>query len=130
MFRVGALTAVAAAFLFLLVAPSASAGWAGSPYEKSQCTLSVNHNGRPSLYCERTFIEAFQLVDEFTVADLSCPSGQRSMRRVQTFEWLWRSYDFYDGPVPLRQFNFGGNETPAGLEQLISDVTTALGCAP
>jgi hypothetical protein len=130
MIRVGAFAAVAAAFLFLLVAASASAGWAGSAYEKSQCTLSVNQNERPSLYCERTFLDTFQLVDEFTVADSSCPSGERSMRRVQTFEWLWRSYDFYDGPVPLRQFNFGGNETPAGVEQLISEVTTGLGCAP
>jgi len=128
MFRVRALTAVAAAFGFFLVAPSASAGWAGSPYEKSQCTLSVNQNGRPFLYCERTFLDKFQLVEDFTVADSSCPSGERRMRRVQNFEWLWRSYDFYDGPVPLRQFNFGGNETPAGVEQLISEVTTDLGC--
>jgi len=130
MFRVGALTAVAAAFVSLLVAPSASAGWAGSRYEKSECTLQVTKSGRPFLFCETTFIVRFSFVDDFTVADSSCPSGERLMRREQTFEETWSGFDFYDGPAPVAQFAFAGNENPISSPRLLSDVTTALGCAP
>ena len=114
----------------MFVAPSASAGWAGSRYEKSECTFQVNQGGRPGLYCETTFIVRFSFLDEFTVADSSCPSGERTMRREQTFEETWMGFDIYHGPAPIAQFAFAGNESPISSPRLLSDVTTALGCAP
>ena len=128
MMRSAALVSLVAAAVVLVFPAITSAGWAGSPYEKSQCTL-FTQTGRPFLTCERTFTQVVVHTDVFTVADSSCASGQRLMRREQTVEETWRVFDFFDGPVPLAQFIVGGNEVPIS-SRLISDVTAPLGCAP
>jgi hypothetical protein len=51
------------------------------------------------------------------------------IRRERTVEETWIVFDYYDGPVPLAQFNFAGNEYPYS-DRLVSTVDTDLGCAP
>ena len=118
------------AFLLLLLIPgTASAGWAGSRYDHSECTLQADGGGRPSLTCQSSFLDTFLLVDELNVPDASCPSGQRVVRREQTIEETWIVFDFYNGPGPLARFNIAGNESPVS-SRLVSAVETSLGCAP
>ena len=126
--RMSVAAAIAAVLVFLVFPTSALAGWTGSRYERSECTLNVGHDGRPFLSCQSSFVETDVFTDELTVPDASCPSGQRLIRRVQTVEVTWIVFDFFDGPVPLPQFNFAGDEFPAS-ERLVSTVDTDLGCA-
>jgi hypothetical protein len=114
--------------VLLSVFPSvASAGWAGSRYAQSECVLNVGKNGRPSLGCQSSFVETGVVTSELTVADTSCPSGNRLMRRTQTIEMTWIVFDFYNGPVPLAAFNVGGDEFPVS-SRVISSVDTNFGC--
>jgi hypothetical protein len=124
--RVGPFAVVAALAVFLVIPSTASAGWAGSPYERSDCTLSVGHDGRPSLACGKFFVVTEQVTTDLQVADASCPSGFRTIRRVETVETTVHIIDFYDGPVPLAKFNTGGNTS--GVPQVVSTVDTDLGC--
>jgi len=114
--------------LVVAAVPSvASAGWAGSRYNRSECALHVGKDGRPSLSCQSSFVETDVVTGELTVADASCPSGSRSVRRVQTIEMTWIVFDLYNGPVPLAAFNVGGDEFPVST-RLISSTDTDLGC--
>jgi len=129
--RLGLLTALAAVVLFLAIPIAANAGWVGSRYEKSDCTLFVHNDGtKPSLYCETYFIGPQEVfTDVLSVPDATCPSGFRLIQEVQTVEVTYFGYDFYIGPVPVAWFNTGGNEFPVSY-RLLSTVDTDLGCAP
>jgi hypothetical protein len=125
--RMGIAAAIAAVVVFLVVPASALAGWAGSRYDQSECTLNVGHDGRPFLYCQTSFVETEVFTDDLTVQDASCPSGQRLIHRVQTVEMTWIVFDYFAGPVPLARFNFAGDEYPTSF-RLVSTVETDLGC--
>jgi hypothetical protein len=105
----------------------ASAGWAGSRYDKSECALHVGKDGRPFLSCQSSFVETDVVTGELSVADASCRSGSRLIRRVQTIEMTWIVFDLYSGPAPLAAFNIGGDEFPVS-SRLISSADTDLGC--
>ena len=126
--RFGLLASLVTVVVFLAVPTSAIAGWAGSRYEKSECT-HVDLDGRPGLYCETFFMGPNEVFEyQASVPDASCPSGFRLMRVVDTYEVTVFAFDFYDAPVPLFQFNRLGNESPS--LRLISTVEIDLGCAP
>jgi hypothetical protein len=121
---VGGIVAVA----MLMGAADARAGWAGSRYEHSECTLNTAHGVRPSLYCETSVTQVEHNVTEiFGVADETCVSGLRLVQRTGTRITRFRVFDYYDGPVPLASFNFAGDE--AGFEfEWVDVVETDLGC--
>lgn len=127
MARATLFVSLTAFLLFLLIPGTASAGWAGSRYGHSECTLHAGGSGRPSLTCQSSFLDTYVLVDELNVPDASCPSGQRVVRREQTIEETWIVFDFYSGPVPLDKFNIAGNESPVS-SRLVSMVETSLEC--
>jgi len=128
--RIGLLASLATVVVFFAVPTSAIAGWAGSPYEKSECTqMPVGDGGRPGLYCERHFTEEEVRSSVGSVPDSSCPSGFREIEQLQTIEVTWLVYDIFIGPVPLPQFAFAGNEVPVS-ERLISTTEVDLGCTP
>jgi hypothetical protein len=125
-------TIVLASIVFALVVvvfpTAASAGWGGSPYEKSQCVRQDSGDGRPGLRCERTFTRVRDDTQVFPVADASCPSGQRLVRHEKLVEETWVVFDVFLGPVPDAKFALFGDEYPVSF-RVISDVTTSE-CVP
>jgi hypothetical protein len=129
--RIGLLASLATVVVFFAVPSSAIAGWAGSRYEKSDCTLSTaSQGGKPGLYCETYFIgpQEVQSGDLLLMPDDTCPSGVRHVQEMLTLEVTYFGYDFYDGPVPLAKFNTGGDEFPVSSRILSIDHVIA-GCA-
>jgi hypothetical protein len=112
-----------------LALPSvASAGWAGSRYERSDCTRTNSDDGRPGLYCERWFTDASpNVVQDAVVADEACPSG-RLERTSGTLLTRYRGWDYYWGPAPLARFAFVGNEDSFSFSWAPGAVVTDLGC--
>ncbi len=117
---------VVAAVALALPMAAIGGGWAGSRYDKSECTYSKDTN---SLYCESTFsVESFMTEDRAT-PDASCPSGTRVTRRTGWFVEVWRVFDGYTGHAPVRHHNVFGNESPLfDLWHWRSFTDTDLGC--
>jgi len=114
-------------FVVLAVASTASAGgWAGSRYDKSECTYTKESN---FLYCESTFtVEQFR-TEQMAFPDASCLSGTRLVRRTGWFVEVWRVFDGFTGHVPVWRHNLFGNEVPLlGLEHWRDYTDTDLGC--
>jgi hypothetical protein len=128
--RIGLLASLVTVVVLLAIPSSAIAGWAGSRYERSDCTPLVGDGGRPGLYCETLFIGP-QEEQSFvvSVADSRCPSGFREIQQLKTFEVTYLGYGYFNGPVPLPKFETLGNEFPVSY-RLISTVDIDLGCAP
>lgn len=115
---------VAAALTF--TATASAGGWAGSRYDKSECTYSKESD---SLYCEGTFtFEEFR-TEQMALPDASCPSGTRLIGRTGWFVEIWLGFDGYTGHVPVSKHNTFGNEVPLlGLEHWRDYTDTDLGC--
>ena len=122
-FLLGLVVAVVA--LALPIAASAG-GWAGSRYDKTECTYSKETN---SLFCESRFtVETFK-TEQIAFPDAACPSGTRVISRTGWFVEPWRVFDGYTGHVPVSKHNTFGDEVPMlGLEFWRDFTDTALGC--
>ena len=116
---------VAATVLVFPIAGSAG-GWAGSRYDKSECTYSKATN---SLFCESTFTVETFTTERMAFPEESCPSGTRGVSRTGWFVEVWRVFDAYTGHTPVRKHNVFGNESPVfGLEHWRDFTDTDLGC--
>lgn len=109
---------------------TADAGWAGSRYSHSDCSLTSDGAGRPGLVCHARFSTVTpNASSEILRTDDSCRSGLRVIRRTGTLVRSFLGEDRYNGPVPLSKFNIGGNETDF-QDQWVGLVETDLGCSP
>lgn len=102
-------------------------GWAGSRYDKSECTYTKATN---VLYCEtivttETFMTAVMSID-----DGSCPTGAlHQISRTGTFVEPQRSFEWFAGRTPHQRYMFAGNEEPLFGQEHWEDFTdTDLGC--
>lgn len=101
-------TVVIAAFAFLVIVGNASAGgYAGSRYEKSDCTYTKSTN---VLYCEARFRQEEQTTANLTVPDASCASGLRLVQRTGLLVTTFRGWGYFTGRVPLAKNEIAGDE--------------------
>lgn len=115
----------AVALAALAFTGAAAAGWAGSRYQKSDCTYNQSTD---RLYCVAKFSNEQYTTETFWVADTSCASGLRSSSRTGWLVTTWTGWDLYTGRVPQAKNNIGGNDE--GFTETWHDFTdTDLGCA-
>jgi hypothetical protein len=118
--------AVAAAVVLPFSASATSKTWAGSPYVRADCALTVDH-GSPLLNCGKWVVTVEQTTQTIFVADESCAAGIRAVERRGTLETRFFRFDLYAGPVPLQKFNIAGNEG-SPTETWVDFTDTDLGC--
>jgi hypothetical protein len=116
-----------AAIIALLFAAQASAGgYAGSRYQKRECTYTKATN---TLYCETQFTESTPTTVTMFVSDPTCvPSGTRVVQRTGTLVETFRVWDLYSGHVPLAKNGIGGDSAPVGDGTWQDVVDTDMGC--
>ena len=117
---------VAAIMLAFPIMGSAG-GWAGSRYDKDECTYSKETN---SLFCESTYtIETFT-TERMSFADESCPpTNTRSVSRTGWSVEVWQVFDVYTGHTPVRKHNVFAGDSPLFELWHWRDFTdTDLGC--
>ena len=116
---------VAAIVLAFPIVGSAG-GWAGSRYDKSECTYS---KAPDSLFCESTYTVEIFTTERMSFSDESCPNSLRGVSRTGWFVEVFRVFDAYTGHTPVRQHNVFGNTSPLfGLEHWRDFTDTDLGC--
>ena len=122
------ISVVALCLIALALPLAASAGWAGSRYDKTECTYTKETR---SLVCQSTFtVVEENRTDEFAIPDETCPLGTRSIRRTGTFTEPWIVFDFFSGgPVPHEKYHLGGIESPSGPGVWSNFTDTDLGCS-
>jgi hypothetical protein len=120
-------TVVSLCLLALALPLAASAGgWAGSRYEKSECTYTKETN---FLFCESTFTVETVKTEQIGLADETCETGTRLISRTGTFVEPWRVFDAFEGRTPHAKNNLFGNEFPLLGQEFWKDFTdTDLGC--
>lgn len=91
----------------MTVGTASAGGWAGSRYEKSDCTYTKETD---LLYCEATFSSETFVTEEFAIPDAGCPSGTRLVRRTGWRVETFLAWDLYSGRTPVRHRNIAGNE--------------------
>jgi hypothetical protein len=122
------LSVVALCLIALAIPLAASAGgWAGSRYDKSECTYTKESN---FLFCQSTFTVENFTTEILSFADETCASGIRRISRTGTFVEPFMVFDSFEGRVPLEKYSIGGNESPTGPGVWVSFTDTDLGCAP
>ena len=89
------------------VGAASAGGWAGSRYDKSDCTYSKESN---ILYCEATFSHEGFATEDHAIADERCPNGLRLIRRTGWRTETWVGWDLYTGRTPVRHHSIAGNE--------------------
>jgi hypothetical protein len=111
--------------LTLPLAASAG-GWAGSIYDKSECTYTKESN---FLFCETTRTFESVRTEQMAFPDATCPSGTKLVSRTGTFLEVWRTFDGFEGHTPHSKNNVFGNDVPL-LDQWHweSFTDTDLGC--
>ena len=118
--------ALAAAVVLPFSASATAKTWAGSPYVRADCALTVDR-GTTLLNCGKWVVSAEQTTQTILVADESCAAGIRTVERSGTLETSFFRFDLYVGPVPLQKFNVAGNE--GSTTEVWRDFTdTDLGC--
>jgi hypothetical protein len=126
MLRILAITSVLAV-LALIVAGTASAGWAGSIYKPSECT----YNGETDqLYCEKSnYTLTVRRTETVYVEDQTCLSGYRTFERTGFYNFTYSIiWDVYSGRFPRAENNlFGSEGMPVEFWSHYHDVDT--GCA-
>ena len=101
-------------------------GWAGSRYDKSECTYTKETN---FLFCQTTFTVETVTSEQFAIPDETCPSGTRLVRRTGTFVEPWMAFDAYAGHTPHAKWNLFGDSSPLLGQEFWKDFTdTGLGC--
>jgi hypothetical protein len=123
------LIVIAIVVAFGVMASTASAGWAGSVYKRSDCTYDATSD---VLYCETHDIAFTDRRTEIVyLEDASCTSGYRMFERTgrytRTFS-IW--YDWYEGELPKWENNIGGNEIPKDEYWEPNYKDEDLGCYP
>jgi hypothetical protein len=112
------------ALAFPLVA--SAGGWAGSRYDKSECTYTKESN---LLYCQSTFTVETVKSEQIAIPDETCPSGTRVFQRTGTFVEPWMVFDGFEGHTPHAKGNLFGDEVPLLGQEFWKDFTdTDLGC--
>jgi hypothetical protein len=96
---------------FGVIASTASAGWAGSVYKRSECTYDATSN---LLFC---YTENLAITEPSTrnvsIEDASCESGYRLFERSGRFTQTYHNYyDWYLGTLPKAENNVGGDDNP------------------
>jgi hypothetical protein len=89
------------------IGTASAGGWAGSRYEKSNCTYTKETN---LLYCEATFTHEEFTSEDRAVTDESCPNGTRLIRRTGVRVDTWVGWDLYTGHTPVGHHSIAGNE--------------------
>ena len=107
--RKWALSVVVLAGIALAIPLLASAGWAGSIYDRSECRYTKASN---VLYCETTRRFANRMTEQMAIPDAACPSGTTLVSRRGTFVEVWRVFDAYAGRTPQRRNNLFGDDVP------------------
>ena len=102
-------TALLVVLAMLTVPIDASAGWGNSPYEKSDCTYTKESN---FLFCETIVNHETVKTEQVGIADESCPSGTRLVRRTGTFVEPTLVFDGFEGHTPHAHRNLFGNDVP------------------
>jgi hypothetical protein len=83
-------------------------GWAGSRYDKSNCTYNKESN---ILYCEARFRGSAEQTTAFVyVSDSECASGTRVVERTGTLVETFRGWGYFTGHVPLSKNEIVGDE--------------------
>jgi len=122
------LSVVALALIALGIPLLASAGgWAGSRYDKSECTYTKETN---FLLCQTTFTVETVTTEQFGIADEACPiTGTRLVRRTGTFVEPWMVFDAFQGHTPHEKRRLFGQSEPLIGQEFWKDFTdTDLGC--
>ncbi len=105
---------------------ASAGGWAGSRYDKSECTYTKETN---FLFCQSTFTVETVKTEQIAIPDETCPSGTRVFRRTGTFVEPWMVFDAFAGHTPHSKNNLFGNEVPLLGQEFWKDFTdTDLGC--
>jgi len=103
-----ALVALAAAIGLLAITGTASAGgWAGSRYDKSDCTYSRDND---TLFCEARFTTEELATEQFGVFDETCPSSIRIFERSGVRVTTFRGWGVFAGRTPVRHKEIAGDE--------------------
>jgi hypothetical protein len=101
-------TLLTVALVALALPAIASAGnWAGSRYDKSDCTYTKETD---SLFCEAWFTEEEFTTEQSAVADASCESGLRIIERTGWQVTTYRGWGVFTGRVPHARNEVVGNE--------------------
>jgi hypothetical protein len=100
------LVALAAAALAFTATASAG-GWAGSRYDKGDCTYNKEVD---SLYCEAWFTEENYITERFGVFDDSCESSIRIIERTGWLVTTYRGWGAFTGRIPHAKNEIAGNE--------------------
>jgi hypothetical protein len=109
-----------------LSATASAGGWAGSRYEKSDCTYD---KAADTLFCEAFFSEEQQGVTEFRyLSDASCASGIRVIERTGTLVTTIRVWGVFTGRVPHAKNEDFGDEEPFGESSWTNFTDVDLGC--
>jgi hypothetical protein len=119
-------TALPLALALLAFPLAASAGWGNSPYDKHDCTYTKETN---ILFCETTILFETVKTEQMGIADESCPSGTRLVRRTGTYVEPRRVFDTYEGRTPHENRMLFGNDVPLFGQEFWRDFTDVdLGC--
>jgi hypothetical protein len=105
---------------------AASAGWGNSAYDKDDCTYTKETN---LLYCEGTILFETVKTEQMAIADASCSTGTRLIRRTGTYVEPTRVFDAYEGRTPHANRILFGNDVPLFGQEFWKDFTDVdLGC--
>jgi hypothetical protein len=120
----GLVALVAAIGLLVIPSTAAAGGWAGSRYDKDDCTYNVDAD---SLYCEAWFTDEVFTTMQLGMSDLTCASTIRIIERTGWLVTTYRGWGSFFGRVPVHHKEFVGNED--GYEETWRDYTDVdLGC--
>jgi hypothetical protein len=105
---------------------AAGAGWGNSRYDKSDCTYTKETN---VLFCETTIMFEIVKTEQMGIADESCPSGTRLVRRTGTYVEPTRVFHYYQGRTPHEnRILLWDDETLVGQEFWTDFTDVDIGC--
>jgi hypothetical protein len=122
------LTLAAAVIAALSLAAQASAGgYAGSGFEKSECSYTKETN---TLYCVTTFTTSTpNATATIFVNDPRCaPSRTRVFQRTGTLVQEFRAWATFTGHAPVANHEIAGNESAVGEGTWENFTDVDLGC--
>ena len=88
---------------------ASAGGWAGSIYDKSECSYSRDTN---SLFCQTTVTVESARTEVMSFTDTSCPNGTRGVRRTGTHVEVTQFFDGFTGHTPVDNHHVFGNSFP------------------
>jgi hypothetical protein len=103
----GLVALVAAIGLLAIPSTAAAGGWAGSRYDKDDCTYDVEAD---MLSCEAWFTDEFFTTMQLGTFDPTCASSLRIIERTGWLVTTYRGWGIFFGRVPVRHKELVGNE--------------------